>query len=340
MASNFHQRFPFGLPPPPPPLPPPQLTDDFQAHQELDTSNTFGGGTREYSHYQSITFVPHHQRFSFEELRLNDNAHGKGTVVRESTGNFTAEANGLAFAQVPPLGNPGSLFGGTNIFCRTSTTTAARLGAKVVTFEIGKDTPQHFVVHENLIAPRSEFVRLALNNDWKEARNRTIPLPEDYPEAFELYQEFIYTNRIPSNSFGDSTKDASEYNLLVQAYILGERFMDAQFKDAIIDCIIQKLRISSYFDTRLTNLVYDNTPTTSCLRRLWQDIYVWSGNPSWLDEKMVGDFIHAEFALDLSRYQMSLNRNQGPRTAPFVWFTCAYHEHVNGLCYRSRGQAS
>lgn len=58
------------------------------------------------------------------------------------------------------------------------------------------------------------------------------------------------------------------------------------------------------FDPRLTDVIYENTPTDSPLRRLWLDIYLHAGDPSWLDEKAIGDFVNADFLLELSKAQM------------------------------------
>jgi hypothetical protein len=207
----------------------------------------------------------------------------------------------------------------------------------MVVFHVGKDDPKEFAIHESLIAPASEFVRLALNKDWKEASTRTIPLPDDSPKVFELLQNWLYTKHIPSMHPTDGAKDSAEYSVLVHAYILGDKFGIGDFKDAILDSIILKLRFTGRFDPRLAGIVYDNTMDRSPLRRLWQDIYVWAGNPSWLDEGQLGEFIHAEFTLDLSRYQMQMMRGQGPAGPPYEdahLGGCGYHEHGMEECYR------
>lgn len=294
-------------------------------------------GPRYTDVYQTITSMQQHSNFSLEELRLNDYLHDRGVLKRPTSNSFTSEVNGLAFASIPEDWH----WLQQNVItctCRTSTKAALDLRANFVTFRVGRDDPQDFAVHENVVTARSDFVRTALRGDWKEARERVIPLPDDDPASFGLYASYLYFHRIPSDTFGTAEKDV-EYQLLVRAYILGERFMDTHFQDAVIDSIIQKLRLTKLFDIRLTNVVYDNTPPDSPLRRLWQDVYVWSGNPNWLDENNVGDFVHAEFALDLSKYQMILARGQVPQFAPYMGgaWTCGYHEHAGGVCYKSLG---
>jgi hypothetical protein len=51
---------------------------------------------------------------------------------------------------------------------------------------------QNFTVHQDLISTRSEFFAKALRGDWKEAQERTVVLPDDEPEVFRLYLQFLY----------------------------------------------------------------------------------------------------------------------------------------------------
>ena len=306
----------------------PRSTANFQPLQvnEMGTSVDF----------YSITASLLHQSYSFEELRLNDYTHNRG-IINLPSADITAFTNGLALAVVR---QPLNAFSRPLFARRAFAASALQFGSKIVLFRVGKETPQEFAIHENLIAPVSEFVRLALGKDWKEAKERTIPLPDDEPEVFELLQNWLYTKKIPSMHLSDGAKDAGEYKTLVHAYILGDKFGIVDFKDAIIDSIILKLRFTGRFDPRLGNFVYDNTMERSPLRRLWQDIYVWAGNPGWLDEAQLGDFIHAEFTLDLSRYQMKMIRGEGPASPPYedgsLGPGCLYHEHFKSECYRRK----
>lgn len=308
-------------------LPPIRGTRSFQlARFQADDSTTF-------EEFHTITVLDQYQHYSFEELRLNDyTSENRGVIVRPSIGRtFLSETtNGLA-----PARSPSGAGVYTPCFARrTLAKDTIDFGAAVITFRVGADQPKDFVVHETLAAARSHFIRLAMSKDWKEARDRVTTLPDDLPETFRLYQQYVYTNNIASNYFGDNAEDAAEYRLLVNAYILGERFIDLPFKDAIADATIHKLRGSNFFDPRLTNLVYDHTPSDSRLRKLWVDVYVWAGNPGWLDEDVLGGYVNAEFALDLSRYQMKLASGLAPNGPAYIGSPCDFHEHAGGMCYR------
>lgn len=241
----------------------PQNTNYYQPFVEDQPDGTIAS-------FQSVTFSVPHGGYSFEELRLNDQANGRG-VVKRPAADLTSFTSTLAFANVRQR---------LNAFCtpwfarRTHSDRGLRLGSKIVVFSVGKENPKDFAIHESVIKPVSEFVKLALEKDWKEAKERLIPLPEDRPEVFELLQNWLYTKNIPSLDTKDAVKDAAEYKMLIQAYILGDKFGITDFKDAIIDCIILKLRYTGRFDARLATFVYENTLDESPLRRLWQDIYV------------------------------------------------------------------
>lgn len=218
----------------------------------------------------------------------------------------------------------------------------------MVTFLVGADAPKRFKIHEDLIRPRSEFVRLALVGEWKEAQERTIPLPEDDPNVFSVYQHYLYSglvhtrynNTLSKKDDGTLSKKDDEYRMLVQAYILGEKIMDQDFKDSVTDAIIEKLRSVRRFDTSLTSLVFDNTPSTSPLRRLWMDAYYHFGSSEWLDAGACSSPINGEFLADFSRHQMRSRTGFGTFGPYAMFLSCTYHEHGTRPCHRQTAHES
>lgn len=230
------------------------------------------------THHTVQQFLPQHKAFSFEELRLNDIANGRGVLParhRTAPDPFPPPAGDLVPAHLSFDRSTVPAFSAR----AADAASGHDIGDNVIFFDVGKDAPKRFTIHEDLVTPRSEFVALALKREWKEAQQRTIPLPDDEPDVFKLYKKWIYYCRIFSmNGTAANQQGDGEYCLLVKAYILGEKLVDNHFKDAIIDCIIDKLRSTAMFDLRLTNPIYNHTPETSPLRRLLQDVYIWSGN--------------------------------------------------------------
>lgn len=204
-----------------------------------------------------------------------------------------------------------------------------RFGSAIVTFRVGSDPSQDFVIHEGVIAPGSEFVRLALRGDWKEAKERIIQLPKDDAETFAVYQQWLYTGSIRTSADDFQPGIFDEYRLLVQAFILGEKFVDVNFKDCITDAIIEKLISQERFSLYLTVDVYYDTPPNSPLRRLLMDVYYWTGCAEWLDEDEL--IIEPGFMADFSRFQM--RQRQSSASSPIL-IPCNYHQHEKGRCYR------
>jgi hypothetical protein len=286
-----------------------QATDAFTPFRGSDPHSAGPDQTLDYC---SVTAQPQHRFYSFEELRLNDIRHRRGIISRPPTvAAFRNECNGLLAARLPPPSGPRPLR-------RVTSASRTRLGSSFITFRVGQGVTEDFTIHENLVTARSEFVRVALSRDWKEARERVIELPDDLPDAFETYQRSLYTDITrPFNALG-SKEDSQEYKLLVRAYILGERFMDDKFQNDVVNAIIDKLVHSGSFDPSLTDMVYDNTPLGSPLRQLLLDIYAWAGNAKWLNEEKLDDPVNATFAVELNKLQMNIREGKGYASPPYT----------------------
>ncbi|KAK4626946.1 hypothetical protein CLAFUW4_05214 [Fulvia fulva] len=241
----------------------------------------------EVQHHQSITAQDAYSKFSFEELRLIDTQQG------------TRHAGHLAVAQLNgiPLPRPAASEDQGDAARERSA-----LGSSIVLFKVGADAPRDFAIHESLVAENSTFVRTAWSKDFKEAKDRIIALPNDEPAVFQLYQDWLYDRKVYTQA------GSTDYKLLINAYIFGERMLDVRFKNAVIRDITRVLRTTSLFDLTLTNLIYDNTPTDSKLRKLLRDIYAWLGSETWFDEDKLPHAINSEFLRDVNREHMRLRR--------------------------------
>lgn len=184
-------------------------------------------------------------------------------------------------------------------------TSSSRLDGEVVVFLVGTEAPKRFTVHEDIVKPSSEFVQLALRGDWKEASTRKIPLPDDEPDVFSVCQHWLYDGLVHTSrqSMVTSSESDEEYELLVKAYILGSKLIDAAFKNSVIDAVMEKVAKDT-FNKRLTSLVFENTLPASPLRRLWLDVYYHVGKAEWLEPALTDDTLSSEFMIEFSRYQM------------------------------------
>lgn len=225
---------------------------------------------------QHISSMLQHQPFSTEELRLNDYNNGRGKLPPNPLVGqqpFIEPAGSTKVLTRLHLSKWPAIFDKASFGSPSGRPPLPVLSRATVTFVLGEQDPECFVVHENVVEPHSEFVRLALNRDWKEAKERIIKLPDVEPNVFEMYHCWLYHIQPCRNSYTTS------YTTLVKAYCLGERLIDINFKDVVIDSIVQELKMTSAFDLGLVQLVYENTPEKSPLRRLLCDIYIWVSSP-------------------------------------------------------------
>ncbi|KAK4891882.1 hypothetical protein LTR27_009581 [Elasticomyces elasticus] len=287
----------------------------------------------------TITARPENQAQSLEELRLADYQAGRG---RQCTYDFSfgfptafqpcgfkVPGKGLLHLQLPASQRSARL---QYRYHPVTITTCPDLGTSTIVINVGgsEGIPfQRFVVHENAVRPVAEFVKMALTGEWKEATERTIPLSEDEPAVFHVYQTWLYTRRIDTGS-----PDESFYERLIKCYILGEKLLDTTFKDAIMDHILDRISSSQLFQSHLSSLVYKGTPEGSPLRRLMCELFAWCGTSTWFDEGADGELL-----AELARLQAGFWSGQRPEQVPFLTAdVCLYHGHAKGVwCYRWGG---
>jgi hypothetical protein len=91
-----------------------------------------------------------------------------------------------------------------------------------------------FYVHEAVLTSTSEFLKAALKKEWKEGQERIIYLNEMDPDRFELYLTWKYGGPIfepPAEA------DNAMYHIPCSLVALGERIMDRQYQNRLVDGI-------------------------------------------------------------------------------------------------------
>ena len=283
--------------------------------------------------FHAITATPEYGNISFEELRLADYAARPFSRPHILAQAHFPLSHRLVSAPVP---NRCSKCQPTLDSRRSEQGSNHPFFSRLITIRVGKESTHDFMIQRALVTSRSEFMRAAVEKDWKEAKEGLVRFPEDSIEAFGIYHHFLYTGRVLSKDPNSHAGSPQEYERLVQAYILGDKLMDGDYKDIIIDCIVHKLNETCTFDPNLTTLVYESTASHSPLRRLWLDVYVWLSNAQWLNEDATGVLIDADFLVDLGKAHTNFWGGHRPKHAPFMGNRCAYHEHASGICYLTK----
>ncbi|KAF2122617.1 hypothetical protein BDV96DRAFT_639194 [Lophiotrema nucula] len=230
---------------------------------------------------------------------------------------------------------------------RFSIRDAPPIGTKVVTVVVGTEPElEDFTVHEELLRRSSDFFNAALNNDWAEAGERLIRLPTGQPASFYIYVQWLYSARLfskgtLSQATSSTAGNNQEWTSLIQCYFLANYLQDVDFKDTLMDALMQWTAEVPQLNRNATVVsakeIYDNTEDGSPLRKFFVDLSVWKVEGSvWENEEgatLPYDFLRA-VTIGLSR------RLQPGQTLQDVIDekngTCHYHAHGNNPCYKSK----
>ncbi|PSN62885.1 hypothetical protein BS50DRAFT_577772 [Corynespora cassiicola Philippines] len=221
---------------------------------------------------------------------------------------------------------------------------ALRLDCDTINVRVGLDESQEtFKVHEDALCDRSEFFRSAMKPEWASQRadSRTVDLPEDDPEAFSLYRTWLYTGKLPvlpehasgapSPPGGDPSEES--YHVLAYAYVLGERLMDVEFKNAIADAYVLYARGAApgkrhYPSNEEIRIIYEGTTEACPLRKLLVDIWYCRGKAEWIEQDPDAQELPKEFLLEVVKALLKLRTGVDNLSRPWKNNHEQYHEKV------------
>ncbi|KAF2706562.1 hypothetical protein K504DRAFT_504685 [Pleomassaria siparia CBS 279.74] len=167
---------------------------------------------------------------------------------------------------------------------------------------------QTFFVHERLVTDRAPFFQRAINEELRDSDDKIIELPDDSPTVFFTYLQLLYTGKLPIKvkNLRQDNKDARhEYDILVELYVLAEKFEDVETRNIAIDAMIAKSRTErSVPGMYNVQRIFDDTSDESPLRTFVVDLYAEIGNEQHLHTKC--GLPCAEFLFDLSRKLMKM----------------------------------
>ena len=161
---------------------------------------------------------------------------------------------------------------------------------------------------KDLLVNASTFFAAALNGQFTEAASKTVHLPEDNPDAFALFIQWLYVGEISCNNFcyggetsgdqllvnrGDLSIDSPIYTTRVylQACTLGDKLGCILFMDL---ATLELIKHHEYEDFRPETMlfIFEHFGSGSKLRRFAIDQLRWVITGGWPDED-AASFIHA-----------------------------------------------
>jgi len=207
-----------------------------------------------------------------------------------------------------------------------------------VILRVGEDgSSKHITVHKNLICEASPFFQNALRNDWKEAKEGIVSLPDDSLDVVHCYVRWIYYKRVITPSFqAEKEDDNPAQHFLADCYAFGDKVQDLDFKDAVIDASLKRTLNMKMISGRMIKTIYAHTQENGPARKVYVDLLVWWDDDAFQDRKWLKDVSSMDFLLDCitalakSRRDYEEERYDGN--------TCIYHEHTKtgSLCYKKK----
>ncbi|OWY57756.1 hypothetical protein AA0119_g423 [Alternaria tenuissima] len=124
-------------------------------------------------------------------------------------------------------------------------------------------------------AASSEFFKNATKPEWR-TESRPVDLSDEQPAIFKRYCQWLYTGFIAPGLLAESSSGCLAY-----MYVLGEKIVDHEFQNAVIQAIISDMdRMNVVPSLRTIKIIYDGTTEESAARRLLVDSWAHTIIPS------------------------------------------------------------
>ena len=155
-----------------------------------------------------------------------------------------------------------------------------------------------------------DFFDAALNNNWKEAQERKIKLPEDEPDVVDVYVQWLYGSTIEAAVPEDWREEGRvESKCWARVYIFSEKIRDHAFANAIMEAwtiSIDQPDVNGsrkFVSTTAISKIYQHTSSGSLVRQFLVHVWATYHNSGWLTKNDAEERLLEcpEFLLDIVR---------------------------------------
>ncbi|KAL1642370.1 hypothetical protein SLS58_005444 [Diplodia intermedia] len=184
---------------------------------------------------------------------------------------------------------------------KRSALTSTTFKSGIIEIVVGKKQ-QKYDIHKDLLCSSSPFFRKACNGNWKEARERRVELPEDTPECFDVYVQWLYSDQLfLKHEDEENDYEKIDWDLFLGVYLLGDKLLDRKFKEACVDIAFQSIDHEIAADHAKT--LYNALPPSDPYRRLYVRFWAYWAKPYWFDPEDNADATDAplEFFRDVAK---------------------------------------
>lgn len=206
-------------------------------------------------------------------------------------------------------------------------------------------------LHENLLSSSSDFFKSAFNSGFKETLDDQLTLPEDDPQAFELFVRWLYTRAMspPSTNAATTTTMTLPFTTShppiqtwLRLYVLASKLLVAELENICVNAAWRYYNVGTRRpDIRDVQYIYENTPEGSGMRRLLQErltLGMFRGrqnNPvtaEWREVLNETPDLGFDIVNEISGFHWISGGNVPARTGSEE---CAFHRHEKGEGCRS-----
>ncbi|KAF2486837.1 hypothetical protein BDY17DRAFT_321598 [Neohortaea acidophila] len=182
--------------------------------------------------------------------------------------------------------------------------------ASIIKVVVGTDK-YTYRVHKSYLTKPGSFFETALKKPWIKGHHRTIELPEDDPYDFHVYVQWLYTGKLFCKPLYEQEPETEErnYGLLFDLYVLGQKLLDREFQDRVVDATIAASHDTGYKESSkrlfpsdgVVDSLYRRTSKGCPMRRLLIDLSICQGGEGWMvPAQNDPDGINVEFLIDLA----------------------------------------
>lgn len=134
---------------------------------------------------------------------------------------------------------------------------------------------KEFLAHKDFLCHYSEYFDKALNGPFIEGQSMVVTLKEDNPEAFAVFLDWIYTQKLDANPLIVGSKEPMGYHeamaLFVRVWCLADYLQVPGLQNLAMDAVIQWERHCYIVPTGILHLVYSLSPPNAPLRQYFVD---------------------------------------------------------------------
>ena len=204
-----------------------------------------------------------------------------------------------------------------------------------------------FVAHKYMVCAKSAFFMAACDKRWGSGRTCRVMLEEQSPEIFAIFMSWLISGELheaatfidlPDVATGEkvpATTFNARWNQLARCFILGDFLQAAEFKNTVVDALLEdQKRYSKDYNklggtaAREIILVWANTTKDAPIRRIVLDMAASQiDNLRYLEDEAT-DAAMQEYLFELASRLIGHRWGRFTAQCPWLKDVCSsYHQH-------------